>query len=265
MNARTFLLVLGCAASLVAGSYDAYTANCWHAFPSSRDLCCEFNPLVNPSLAVEFDRDCPQVDGDESLVGCVEFSGCRYVEFPYCDAYQGVYASADVCCEQNPLVNAALNPYFDDACPMMVGDDSLEGCVEFTQCRYPQNEPDVYYPDVSNTCHLAEFPHYCCENNAVDILNPELDVSYNPLCPRIDGDTSIVGCVEFTGCQYKDNYPACYDTACCKVNPLVNPSLAVEYDAQCPKKDGDASKDGCVEFTGCRYTSSYEPRTSGRV
>eukprot|EP00479_Gromia_sphaerica_P001328 TRINITY_DN11504_c0_g1_i1.p2 TRINITY_DN11504_c0_g1~~TRINITY_DN11504_c0_g1_i1.p2 ORF type:complete len:145 (-),score=43.15 TRINITY_DN11504_c0_g1_i1:329-721(-) len=47
----------------------------------------------------------------------------------------------------------------------------------------------------------------------------------------------------------------CSSDECCLANPLVQPddSLAIHFDADCPKTAGDPTLQGCVDFTRCRF------------
>ena len=47
-------------------------------FGEKTDACCDANSIVNHGLEVHFDAGCPEHDGDVSVIGCVEFTGCKY-------------------------------------------------------------------------------------------------------------------------------------------------------------------------------------------
>ena len=81
----------------------------------------------DPRLHVHFDADCPVKDGDVSLVGCVEFTQCRY-DVEQCETTE--------CCEKSALRNPELPVVFNPDCPKVDGDTSIVGCIEFTGCQY---------------------------------------------------------------------------------------------------------------------------------
>ena len=96
----------------------------------------------------------------------------------------------------------------------------------------------------------------CCREISVTNHDPSLGVHADASCPRRDGDTSLVGCVEFTGCRY--NVDKCDSDDCCAKNALRNPSLPVKFNPDCPAQNGDTSIVGCIEFTQCQYVGMFK-------
>ena len=96
-------------------------------FPCTTDDCCASSPLINDDVGAHADDACPTSVGDKSLIGCVEFTGCRYDVQP---------CETDECCEASPLRNPDLPVEFNAECPQENGDPSHGGCIEFTRCKY---------------------------------------------------------------------------------------------------------------------------------
>merc|ERR1711964_329675 len=50
-------------------------------------------------------------------------------------------------------------------------------------------------------------------------------------------------------------FNAIFKNRCCRHNAIVNKTLNPRFNRECPRNEGDASVDQCVELTGCQYTA----------
>jgi hypothetical protein len=232
---------------------------------------CPTGTIVNPSLWCISNPSCP------GTTGCVEGTGCQYVDAPNTSLLEKTTPSGPIpeCqnlstnasnaskCPTGTIVNPSLWCISNPSCP------GTTGCVEGTGCQYvPAPAPALLQqsgpiPECQNLSTNASNASKCPTGT---IVNPSLWCISNPSCP------GTTGCVEGTGCQYvpapapallqqSGPIPECQNLSTnasapskCPTGTIVNPSLYCISNPSCP------GTTGCVEGTGCQYVDA--PNTS---